>query len=152
MKKLLLAGMLLFNVVVFAQSQKWEPAEELSPNATTDKEYNYLTVGLKNQLANGYDTIDGYLLQNCMNQKISNYNFDIKFLVDKNTDKLKALSVVIKSDVTGKTHYICVPIKNQVLTEKYWQLLSLFDLQMSKSYAYAMSVLYTETMSSTKTK
>lgn len=150
MKKIVLAGMMLLNIAVFAQSQKWNA--DLAEGATTEKEYNYLTVGLKNQIANGYDTIDGYLLQNCMDQKIGAYNFDIKYLVDKNTDKLKALSVVIKSDVTGKTHYVCVPLKNQILTERYWQLLNLFEPPMAKSFAYAMSTLYTQTMAKTKEK
>lgn len=149
MKKLVLIGLLFVGLNCLGQqSGKWN--QEPFKDATTEKEYNYLTVGLENQLANGYDTIDGYLLQNCMSEKIGAYNFDVKYLVDKNTDKLKALSVVIKSDVTRKTYYVCVPIKNQVLTEKYWQFLNLFDAPMAKSYAYAMSTLYTQTMANTK--
>ena len=144
MKKLLLAGMLLFNLIIFAQSQKWEEAP--SKDATTEKEYNYLTVGLKTQIASGFDIIDGYVLQKCSDEKIGNYNFKVQYLTEKKTDKLKAVSVIITSIVSGKIFYVCIPINNRILRDKYWQFLNSFEAPMAKSYAYMMGSLFTGTM------
>lgn len=139
MKKITLL-LLLISASVFSQAQKWD--QELSKDATTEKEYNYLTKGIRTQEENGLDIIDGYVLNECNNEKVGEYNFNIQYLVNKTTNKYKAMSVIITSYTTGKKIYICIPVNNKSLTEKYWMLLNVLDPPLLKIYAYKMSDLF----------
>lgn len=141
MKKITLL-LLLISASVFSQSQVWNAP--LPADATTEKEYNYLTKGMKIQLESGLDIIDGYVLTECSNDKSGDYNFHVQYLIHKSTNRFKALSVVITSVSTGKKIFLCVPIKNLGLTERYWMLLNVLDAPLMKIYAYKMSTLFIE--------
>lgn len=149
MKKIILMLALLIGVSGFCQSQKWDA--ELPPYATTPKEYNYLTKGLKIQLESGLDVISGYILQKGTIEKVGNYNYNIQYLVQKDNNRLKAISVIITSSVSGKTYYVCIPYGNNGLTQQYWGYINLFDAPMSQSYAYIMGKLYSEKMTNSST-
>lgn len=122
-------------------SKKWEPAAELSPNATTEKEYNYLTVGLKVQLESGLDIINGYTLVPFGVINSGKYEFDINNLKN-DTSRIKAVSVVIKSLVDKKKTYLCVPILNQDLMGKYMIEVGKLDLLTARNFALVMSTIY----------
>lgn len=142
MKKLLLVGMLLFNVVVFAQENTFEKAKPV----TTEKEYNYLTKGLKIQEDSGLDIIDGYELEELQNLKVSNYRFDFKYLKEINTQQRKALSVIIESKVTNTKYYVCIPVRNADLTNSYASYVNQFDVNMSKAFAIALGIVTTDAL------
>jgi len=149
MKRIILLSLLLVEFSGLCQSQKWDT--ELPLYATTPKEYNYLTKGLKIQLESGLDIIDGYILQKGTIEEVGNYNYNIQYLVQKNNNRLKAISVIITSAVSRKTYYVCVPYGNNSLTQQYWAFINLFDAPMSQSYAYIMGKLYSEKMTNSST-
>lgn len=135
--------MLLFvSAFSFAQSAKWEPAEELGPNATTDKEYNYLTVGLKVQIESGLDIINGYALDPFISMNTGNYIFDISHLKRTEDSRIKAVSIVVRSLVDKKKYYLCVPVLNQNLMGKYMTEVGKMDLLMARNFSLAMSTVY----------
>ncbi len=150
MRKLFFALTALVSFSAFSQQQQWDAS--LPVGATTEKEYNYLTKGLKIQEESGLDVIDGYLLQNCLEQKSGNYDFKIRYLVDKKDSSLKALSVIIRSYVSGKSFYLCVPLQNLNLTNQYWSALKQFEAPMAQTYAYVMSTLFTTKIANSVSK
>ncbi|MFV5702225.1 hypothetical protein ACM55F_10165 [Flavobacterium sp. XS2P12] len=140
MKKLLLAGMLLFNLVIFAQSQKWEPAEEITEKSTTDKEYNYLTRGLSIQESSGLDIIAGYRLTPCIiNRTFDNKHiFNVSYLVDTKSNLLKGISVVINSKMYSNKIYLCIPIKNGKLMLQHQKIIASLISPVSTYYSFVM--------------
>lgn len=143
MKKITL---LLLFVSTMALSQVNEKGYLPANPVTTEKEYNYLTVGLKIQLDSGLDVIDGYELENFRVMNVSNYTFTVKYLKEKSTQKTKAVSVVIDSNVTGNKYYVCIPVRNSDLVLKYTSYVNQFDLPLSKSYAVALGIIYADTV------
>lgn len=140
MKKLLLAGMLLFNVVLFAQSTMREPIFYASETVkTTEEEYNYLTKGLKIQEDSGLDMKKGYQLDAIYKREINKFNFVISQLVLLETKEVKAISVKAYSPVTLQTYYLCIPLNNAELTNKYFEYIRLFTPALCQAYAVAMS-------------
>lgn len=148
MKKIILAILFLTSLSAFSQQYAWD--KPLDDNATTLKEYNYLTKGLKIQLESGLDVIAGYTLQRLHNEKIGNYNFEVKALIYQQSNKCKAISVVITSTVSVKSYYICIPQSNTQLTLAYWDSINYLDESLSKSYGYIMSRLYTNLLTQSK--
>lgn len=141
------------NFVVIGQttkSVKWEPAEELSNNATTEKEYNYLTKGLAVQRESGLDIISGYVLEPYITMDTGNYNFEINHLKRLKDKKIKAVSVVVKSLIDKKTYYYCVPVLNQSLMGNYMGALAKMDALQAKNYSLVMSTIYTNEITKNK--
>ncbi len=127
MKKIiLLSGMLLFNLSVFAQS------------GTTVDEYNYLTKGLKLQSESGLDTKKGYRLDAVYKREFNKYQITISNLVLVESSDVKAISVKAFSPVTKQTHYICIPVNNDELSVKHLEMVSLFTLQLAQAYSAAI--------------
>lgn len=142
MKKIILAIAFFTSIVTFSQTAKWDA--ELPINATTQKEFNYLTKGLKIQIESGLDVIDGYSLLRGEKQKIGNYTFNAQYLFKKSDNLIKAVSVIINSSISGKTYYICIPYKNNDLVLQYWNSINVFDENLSRAYGYFMSELFIE--------
>ena len=132
--------MLLF-VGYLGYTQSPESAFEKPKPVTTEKEYNFLTKGLKIQLESGLDVIDGYEFENMRNLKVSNYDFEFKYLKEKSTQQRKAVSVIIDSKVTKTKYYVCIPVRNNNLTNSYAAYISDFSPEMSKSFAIALGVV-----------
>lgn len=138
MKKLLLAGMLLFNLVIFAQATKDAAYSATEAIRTTDEEYNYLTKGLKLQLDSGLDTKKGYRLDAVYSREFNKFSFVVSNLVLVESSDLKAISVKIYSPITSQTYYICIPVNNPELTAKHFQNISLFTQPLAQAYGTAM--------------
>jgi hypothetical protein len=152
MKKILLLGLLFIGMNCFSQgttqTQTWkgEPGDGNSDPkypATTEKEYNYLTKGLKVQLEGGLDVINGYELIEEDKIIIENkYVFTFSNLIEKSTGDLKAISVVIKSGVSKTAYYSCIPINHVTYTLNYEKFLSSFTPDLAKAYLTALSQRY----------
>lgn len=142
MRRIILAIVFITSLSAFAQQGQWDAP--LPETATTVKEYNYLTKGLKIQLESGLDVIDGYSLLRGENKKLGNYNFNAQYLYKKSENKIKAMSIIITSNVSGKTYYLCVPYQNKQLLVEYWNSINVFDETMSRTFVYFMSNLYIE--------
>lgn len=134
--------MLLFvGYLGFSQnSQKWEPAEEITEKSTTEKEYNYLTKGLAIQEASGLDIIAGYRLTPCIiNRSFDNKHiFNVSYLVDTNANLLKGISVVINSKTYANKIYLCIPIKNGKLMSQHQKQLASIVSPVSVYYSFVM--------------
>lgn len=138
MKKITL--MLLFmSVVSFAQTQE-KPYLPAKP-VTTEKEYNFLTKGLKDQLEKGLDIIAGYEFEDLRKFKVANYSYDFKYLKEKNTNQRKAISVIIESKVSNTKYYVCIPVRNADLSNSYASFVNQFNPDMSKSFAIALGII-----------
>lgn len=133
MKIFLLAGMLLFNVAVFAQS------------GTTADEYNYLTKGLKLQTESGLDTKKGYRMDLIYTREFNNYKFEISNFVLVESSDLRAVSVKAFSPITKKTYYVCIPLNNDALVKQNFQYISLFTPELAQAYAAAVGDCLTRT-------
>ncbi len=139
MKKLLLAGMLFFNLVVFAQTNPPEGTYSVNKGTpTTIDEYNYLTKGLKIQTENGLDTKKGYRLDAVYKREFNQYQISISNLVLVESSDVKAISVKAFSPVTKQTHYICIPVNNDELSVKHLEMISLFTLPLAQAYSAAI--------------
>ena len=152
MKKLLLLGLLFVGLNCLAQkTAKWqgEPGDgytDSSLPSTTEKEYNYLTKGLRIQRESGLDIIDGYELNDGGKIIVENkYVFSFSNLIEKSTGDLKGVSVVIKSGVSGNTHYLCIPVNNLLFKVNYDQFIDSFTPELAKAYLVALSEKYWKT-------
>ncbi len=123
MKKIILA--LLFVTSLSAQ--------------TTELEYNYLTKGYKETIEKGLDLKQGYELQDMYLHSDSLYDFDFKLFVDKKTKKTKAVLVTAISKSWGNKYYLCIPISNPVLYQKYYDYLQTWDKDILKGYSTALT-------------
>ncbi|WP_163398184.1 hypothetical protein [Flavobacterium fluviatile] len=149
MKKLLLLGMLFIGLNCFAQGThvwKGQPGDGNSdPNypATTAKEYNYLTKGLKIQLESGLDVIDGYELKDDGKIIVQNkYVFTFSNLIEKSTGDLKGVSVIMKSGGNTLTYYLCIPVNHLTYSNYYAQTISGFSTDQARAYSIALSEKY----------
>lgn len=138
MKKLTLL-LLFVGVVGFGQTQEASFAKPKP--VTTEKEYNFLTKGLKIQLESGLDIIEGYEFENLQNLKVDNYTFDFKYLKEKSTQERKAISVIIESGATKAKYYVCIPVRNNKLSSLYAAYVNEFGIEMSKKFAVALGVV-----------
>jgi len=155
MKKLFLTFIFLIGLSSFSQSTpiKWEPAnspdesvqDSITENSTTTKEYLYLTKGYKEDLATGKDIISGYKLLPGYSRQVGNYKFSIQYLY-QNDDKLKAISVVVHSFVSGKDHFLCIPVKSQYLLGYHYEQIKTFTPELAQAYSLFMAENYSNTL------
>lgn len=89
---------------------------------TTSEEYNYLTVGYKQQFESGSDMKKGYELTalDTVSTKIASAQMSILYRIKDSKKEIAAYLVIYKR--TGRaTEYICVPNpkSNKEIMEKY---------------------------------
>ncbi|AOZ99623.1 hypothetical protein [Flavobacterium commune] len=131
MKKIILLGLLLVGFGCFAQ------------NETTEKEYNYLTKGLKIQKESGLDVIAGYEFKNEEMLFIDKgFAFTFSDFIEKSTGNLKGVSVVISSQISGNTYYVCIPVNKSAYNYVYEKVIDSFTIDLAKAYAKALSIRY----------
>ena len=106
---------------------------------TTDVEYNYLTKGYKETVEKGLDLKQGYELQDMYLHSDSLYDFDFKLFVEKSTKKTKAVLVTAVSKSWGNKYYLCIPLGNPVLHQRYYDFLQTWDKDILKGYSTALS-------------
>ena len=136
MKKILL--ILIFTIGInfsYAQTNNdWASKFE-----TTEKEYNFLTKGLRIQKDSGLDIIDGYKLVPFNEYKANNYIFNLQKLVNTAGD-FRAYSLIITSRVSGTTYYLCIPRgQSSNLYHRYYNDIEKFDMPLKNQFVYFLS-------------
>lgn len=111
MKKLMLAFLLLVGLQNYAQ--------EVS---TSLEEYNYLTAGYPESIEKGLDFKKGYELQEF--GKVDQNDFKLTFykFINQETNQTKAILIKLdrpKTMFKKGTHYICLPINNETLFNRF---------------------------------
>ncbi len=143
MRKIFLLGMLIVGLNSFAQGSGTWKGDNLDLPQTTEKEYNYLTKGMKIQRESGLDVIAGYEFKNEERVIIDNkYVFTFSDFIEKSTGNLKAVSVVIRSGITHNTYYLCIPVNSTFYTVNYENFLNSFLPGLAKAYTKALSKRY----------
>lgn len=146
MKKIVLIGLLFVGFNCFAQEPASYATEAPGNNlpSTNQKEYNYLTKGLKIQRESGLDIIDGYRLVDGGQLIVGQYGFNFSILVSAAAQDLKAISVVVNSGVTKSTYYVCIPVNNAVLLNDYVAVISQFSPALTNAFNVALAKKYSE--------
>jgi len=123
------------------------PLISFAQHSTTETEYNYLTKGYKEDLAEGRDLKLGYRLDPMEDEIIiATYTFTFSSFVKLDEKALAAVLVVVKSkQLLGNSYnsyYLCIPINNRELNDRYLQSITSWDGPISRAYAYVSSVLF----------
>jgi hypothetical protein len=145
MKKILLIGLLFIGFNCLGQKTgTWQgDLDNDDLPSTNQKEYNYLTSGLKIQRESGLDIIDGYeLLEGGKVSLGDQYIFNFSNLIEKSTGNLKGISVVVLSGISKNTYYLCIPINNKGLFLEYQKKTNAFVIELSHAYNTAMTMQY----------
>ncbi|MBB1194998.1 hypothetical protein DNC80_15135 [Flavobacterium sp. SOK18b] len=138
MRKIILTAFCLATFSSYAQS-----TAEVTSASTNQKEYNYLTKGLKIQRESGLDIIAGYDLLEAGKVSIgTQYSFSFSNLIEKSTGNLKAISVVVTSTVTKSTYYLCIPVNNLKLFSEYTDYTYQLSPELAKAFNSALAVQY----------
>lgn len=142
MKKiLLLFALITFCFSIQAQNENtWSD----SSTGTTLEEYNYLTKGYKIQVESGLDMKKGYTFDRISKILKGNYSFDYSVLVREVNKEAAAIFVKAYSGVSGKTYYLCIPIRNDTLTKYFDNTVSSWDESMTTAFANSTSELFSQ--------
>ena len=145
MKKLVLVGLLFLGLNCLGQETgKWIGKSNVDLPSTNQKEYNYLTKGLKIERESGLDIIDGYRLIEGGKSVIGEYDFNFSNLVEISTQNLKGISVVINSRSTKNTYYLCIPVNNTDLLNQYVAYTYQFTPALAMAYSTALASKYSQ--------
>ncbi|WP_269684559.1 hypothetical protein [Flavobacterium lacustre] len=110
-----------------------------SYSQTTEQEYNYLTKGYKETVSKGLDLKQGYELQDFYKYSETLYTFDFKLFVNQKTKKNSAILVIANSKMWNNYYYLCIPIGNPDLYQRYQKDLTPWDSMILQSYSTALS-------------
>jgi hypothetical protein len=110
-----------------------------SYSQTTLDEYNYLTKGYKIALESGLDLKQGYKMFDIYEHDDALYSFYFSRFVDVSTQKTKAISVVAISKLWGNKYFLCIPLNNSELTNRYNDFLTSWDRDILKAYSITFS-------------
>ena len=113
---------------------------------TTEIEYNYLTKGYKETVTKGLDLKQGYELQDFWTQNDFQYQFDFKLFINTKTKKNAAILVVAHSITWDNCYYLCIPLNNPDLYQRYKSDLKLWDASMLSSYSSCLSILLSSSL------
>lgn len=132
MKKVLIA-LLSFNCLfIFGQTTD-------KPAPTTEEEYNFITKGYKVQIESGLDMKKGYKFQDEGTVSRGKCDFQFKLLIREAKNEIAGYLVIAHSRNTGKTYYVCIPINNKDLLERYYDDIYLWDQVMLGHYSCVIS-------------
>lgn len=109
------------------------------PAPTTEEEYNYLTKGYRVQIESGLDMKKGYTFIDMGEVKQGLYTFQFKNLLRVEKNELAGMLVITKSEVSGKSYYICIPINNAELLSRYYNDINVWDESLTTAYCYVIS-------------
>lgn len=112
------------------------------PSPTTEAEYNYLTKGYKVQIESGLDMKKGYTIVDASVVRRSSYTFDIKFLMREKNNEMAGILIITKSETWGNTYYICLPINNPDLINKYYASIAAWDKSLLLEYTLVTSSMF----------
>lgn len=106
---------------------------------TTEEEYNYLRREYKIQIRSDLEMKNNYKFEEFGQVKEDRYEFEFKLLIRDEQNEIAAILVIIKSEVSGSTYYLCIPQNNKELTKRYDRVIDLLDEPISKSYLKVLS-------------
>lgn len=106
---------------------------------TSEIEYNYLTKGYQETVTKGLDLKQGYILQDLYFHTDDLYDFDFKLFVETKTKKTKGVLVQAVSKLWGNKYYLCIPVGNSQLHQKYYDFLQTWDKDILKGYSTALT-------------
>ncbi len=115
---------------------------------TTEQEYNYLTKGYSETISKGLDLKQGYELQDMYLHSDTLYDFDFKLFVNQKTKKTQGVLVTAVSKLWGNKYYLCIPIDNPELHQRYYDFLQTWDKDILKGYSTALSEILQMSLSS----
>lgn len=141
MKNILLFLLCFSNLII---AQQTDGINITTNNSTTQDEYNFISNnGLKRFMEEGGDMKLNYRLVKFFNQNIDDkYNFEYySFYKTSGGDEgFKAIAVVIKSKITKRTFYLCIPLNNNDLSDRHWQSVLNFSDDLAKAYSYSTGI------------
>jgi hypothetical protein len=126
----------------FAQFGQDSTAGQSGLPPTTIEEYNYATKGYKVQIESGLDMKKGYVFEDMGSVNYSNYSFELKGLIRETKKELAGILVVTKSNISGKTYYVCIPVNNAELFNKYFADINAWDESLTTAYCYVVSAYF----------
>jgi hypothetical protein len=132
MKKLLIILFAFNSLLLFGQT-----ANQVAP--TTEEEYNYITKGYKVQIESGLDMKKGYKFQDEGTVSRGKCDFQFKLLIREVKNEIAGYLVIVHSRNTGRTYYVCIPINNKDLLERYYNDIYLWDQVMLGHYNCVIS-------------
>lgn len=115
---------------------------------TTESEYNYLTKGYSETITKGLDLKQGYELQDLYSHSDQFYNFDFKLFVNQQTKKTQGVLVIAVSKLWGNKYYLCIPVDNPNLHQRYYDFLQTWDKDILKGYSTALTEILQLSLSS----
>jgi len=140
MKALLITLITFSSIAVFGQFGPDTTAT--GPSPTTEAEYNYLTKGYKVQIESGLDMKKGYTIDDATVVRRNSYTFDIKFLMREKNNEMAAILIIAKSETWGNIYYICLPINNPDLVNKYYASIAAWDKALLLEYSLVTSSMF----------
>ena len=117
---------------------------------TTETEYNYLTKGYSESISKGLDLKQGYELQDMYLHSDSFYDFDFKLFVNQKTKKTQGVLVSAVSKLWGNKYYLCIPIDNPLLHQRYYDYLQLWDKDILRGYSTALTEILAVSLSASE--
>ena len=137
MKRILpLSAIILFFNLSFSQNSE--------TNGTTLEEYNYMISGYEMQISSGLDLKSGYKVDNIDSITKSNYSFSFNAFVRTKQNKLAGILIIAKSEVSGRTYYLGMPIHNTQLQKSFENDVKNWDERMTTAFAQALGELYSK--------
>ncbi len=115
-------------------------AQKASP--TTLEEYNYVTKGYRMQTEGGLDPKKGYHFNDLFERAFGNYNFVSKALIREQKNEVGAILVIVSSKISQKDYYLCIPVDNIDLLQKYWADISGWEKPLLLAYTQIISIYY----------
>lgn len=111
-------------------------------NGTTPEEYNYMIRGYEMQLSSGLDIKSGYIVDPINTVTRGDYSFSFNALVRTTENKLAGILIIAKSEVSGRTYYLGMPINNAQLQQSFENDVKNWDESMTTAFAHALGELY----------
>ncbi|WP_243472140.1 hypothetical protein [Winogradskyella sp. MH6] len=111
-------------------------------NGTSSEEYNYMIRGYEMQQSSGLDIKSGYKIDLIDSITKSDYSFNFNALVRTKENKLAGILIIAKSEVSGRTYYLGMPINNAQLQKSFENDVKNWDERMTTAFAHALGELY----------
>ncbi|HTF18331.1 MAG TPA: hypothetical protein VK658_09685 [Chryseolinea sp.] len=81
----------------------------------------------------------GYTFEDQGEVKLGLYTFTVKSLIRETKNELAAILIITKSDASGKTYYVCLPINNKDLFVRYSNDINAWDEALTTTYCFVVS-------------
>lgn len=149
MRKLFFAlGIVLLSYTYSYSQQNFNNGNAPNVITTTEEEYNYITVGYPQAVAQGYDVKQGYSVKDLGQSFMNNYTITLKAFYRENVSNPIAILAICSNNV-NPPEYFCIPTLNAYgLWSRVFKKISSEDLAGAKYEAitYALMRVLSENM------